>query len=129
MNSYARFYALLRLLPSYGDEEALKLQLVSQASHGRTTSLRELTSEEYHDLCSTMEEATGQRKLLRQARSLTLRLMQKVGVNTPDWKAVDAFCLQKRIAGQRFAHMDLIELAALQRKLRAIYQKQQRQGI
>lgn len=122
--NYSRFYALFRLLPKYGDDEALKMQLVLEASHGRTTSLRELSKTEYDNLCHELDMQVGRREILRKERSATLRLMQQAGVNTTDWAAVDNFCLNKRIAGQVFRHLDIEELGMLRKKIRAIINKQ-----
>lgn len=52
-----------------------------------------------------------------------LHQMQLWGVNTADWKAVDRFCEDKRIAGKAFRFLDSEELAALNTKLRAMNRK------
>lgn len=49
--------------------------------------------------------------------------MQLWGVNTADWKAVDRFCEDKRIAGKAFRFLDSEELATLNTKLRAMNRK------
>ncbi len=62
--NYARFYTLLKLLPS-ADKESL----VAQYTDGRTTSLRETTPQEYDLMCRDMERLTdydAQREALRR---------------------------------------------------------------
>ena len=70
----------------------------------------------------------GIRDNLRRRRSALLRQMQQMGIKTHDWKAVDAFCLQPRIAGKPFRYLSLAELTALSRKLRAIDKKRPSQS-
>ena len=126
--NYSIFYSLFAKLPKYGDDDDQKAQLVSEISHGRTTSLRELSQQEYNSLCSLLEERMGIRDNLRRRRSALLRQMQQMGIKTHDWKAVDAFCLQTRIAGKPFRYLGLTELTALSRKLRAIDKKRPSQS-
>lgn len=125
ITNFARFYALLKKMPG-----ADKQLLVYQHTHGRTDSLRELTSAEYRALCDDMERATGYdevRRALREERrtrrSVVLHLMQKLGINTSDWDCVDAFCLDPRIAGKKFRPLSIDELIALAVKLRTIEDK------
>lgn len=61
---------------------------------------------------------------MRKKRSSVLHQMQLLDVNTADWGKVDALCLDSRIAGKRFCHLDCDELDALLIKLRAIKRKQ-----
>lgn len=127
--SYARFYALLKRMP--GDREEIKRTLVERFSEGRTTSLREMRTEEYEAMCRvleaeaahpgrSMQEAEGE---LKRCRSSVLRRLQKIGIDTTDWGAVDAYCTQPRIAGKRFARLSIDELKALLPKLEAILHK------
>lgn len=60
---------------------------------------------------------------LRRIRSSVLHQMQLLGINTADWSRVDAYCMDKRIAGKRFRDLDEEELGALLKKLRAIRRK------
>lgn len=121
--NYSRFYALFAKLPKYGDDEEQKAQLVDEISHGRTTSLRELSCQEYNALCRLLEERMGIRENLRRRRSAVLKQMTAMGIKTSDWQAVDQFCLQPRIAGKPFRYLNLVELNALSRKLHAIERK------
>lgn len=122
---YGKFYMLLKRLPG-ADKETL----VEQYTRGRTTHLREMTLTEYDLMCSAMERVAGVderrealRAALRKARSGVLRQMQLWGVDTTDWKRVDAFCQDPRIAGKMFRYLDEEELSALNTKLRAMNRK------
>ena len=125
VDNYGRFYKLLKLLPG-ADKETL----VEQFTNGRTTSLRMMTAPEYDRMCNEMDRVAGYderraalQKVLRKARSGVLHQMQLWGVNTADWKAVDRFCEDKRIAGKAFRCLDSVELSDLNTKLRAMNRK------
>ena len=62
MRNYARFYVLLNRLPTTGDREELKAQLVSQFTGGRTESLREMTDREYDALCDELQRQDANRR-------------------------------------------------------------------
>ena len=130
MQHYKRFYKALAGLPYSGDRDDLKMQLVSDHTNGRTTHLSDLTPNEYRLLCSVMESrvqltdaARHMREELKRHRSIVLRLLTDYGVDTTSWTSVDAFCMQPKIAGKRFAWMKPEELEALERKMRAILAK------
>lgn len=131
-DNYASFYGLLKLLPGI-DKEALKEEIVRQFTGGRTASLREMTSPEYNEAVRAMERlvppGTEQEAMrqLRRRRSDVLHQMQLLGVDTADWKKVDAFCRDGRIAGKCFRHLDDEELSQLLKKLRAIRRKKGRE--
>ncbi|MCE2616089.1 hypothetical protein [Phocaeicola oris] len=123
--NYARFYTLLKKLP-----DADKETLVAQYTGGRTTSLRETTLQEYKTMCDDMQQVAGYdermaalRKELRRRRSVCLKLMQRLGIDTTDWAAIDNFCMHPRIAGKLFRQISAEELDALAIKLRAIDRK------
>lgn len=125
VDNYGKFYKLLKLLPG-ADKETL----VRQFTNERTEHLRQMTDKEYELMCNEMERVAGyderreqQRKALKKARSGVLHQMQLWGVNTADWKVVDAFCQDKRIAGKAFRFLDSEELATLNTKLRAMNRK------
>lgn len=118
--NYSQFYALLKRMPYDGDREDLKEQLVLAASCGRTTSLRQLTHDEYTAMIRDMEQRGMNREELRRKRSACLKLMQQLGVDTTKWSRVNALCLDNRIAGKPFARLSIAELGSLQTKLRAI---------
>lgn len=123
--NYARFYALLKQLPG-ADKETL----VEQYTGGRTTHLRQMTIKEYELMCSVMAQVTGYetrmaalRKELRRKRSICLRLMQQLGIDTTDWTRVDDFCCHPRIAKKPFRKICLDELDEVIKKLRMIKRK------
>ena len=125
--NYARFYTLLKKLPG-ADKETL----VEQYTNGRTTHLRETTQQEYNKMCRDMEQVAGYdermsdiRRELRRKRSMCLKLMQQLGIDTTDWDRVNAFCEDTRIAGKAFRHISIDELEALAVKLRAIKRKKE----
>ena len=116
--SYTRFYTLLKKMPG-ADKETL----VSSFTKGRTTSLREMSVKEYETMCSSLEEQTGWKSELKKKRSLCLKLMQQLGVDTSDWARVDNFCQHPRLAGKPFRKISVEELQDLAVKLRTIKQK------
>lgn len=116
--NYARFYTLLKKMPC-ADKETL----VSSFTNGRTTSLREMSAKEYETMCVSLEEQTGWKSELKKKRSLCLKLMQQLGVDTSDWARVDNFCQHPRLAGKPFRKISVEELQNLAVKLRTIKQK------
>lgn len=72
---YERFYSLLNRLPGRSDDT--KDDLIERFTGGRTTSLRQMTEQEYRAMCEALEEETG--RPLRKRRSSVLRLMQQIG--------------------------------------------------
>lgn len=120
VTSFGRFYKALEGLKCYGSRDELKRMLVWQYTGGRTTSLREMTYPEYQTLCSAMEGQDRGREELRRQRSVTLRLMQQMGIDTTDWSRVNDFCRNPKISGKAFAAHSTEELEALAAKLRKI---------
>ena len=125
--NYARFYTLLKKMPG-ADKETL----VEQYTNGRTTHLRETTQQEYNKMCCDMEQVAGYdermsdiRRELRRKRSVCLKLMQQLDIDTTDWNRVNAFCEDTRIAGKAFRHISIDELEVLAVKLRAIKRKKE----
>lgn len=120
--SYGRFYALMRRHP-----EADKDDLVMQFTDGRTTSLREMTQKEFDEMCDVLERtatAKSQKTELKRLRSSVLYRIQKLGISTVDnWDGIDEFCQSARIAGKKFAALNIEELKALIGKLEAILKK------
>lgn len=130
VTNFSRFYASFNKLPYHGDREVFKQQIVLQYTWNRTDSLREMTSKEYEACCSALEKLSGQdewrqklREELRRNRSVCLKLMQQLGIDTTDWDRVNAFCNNPRIAGKPFARVSAAELDKLSVKLRAIQRK------
>ena len=130
VTNFARFYTLLKEMPGNMDKDDLKTVLVQSATNGRTDSLREMTFEEYERCCKNMANVIGRdahveaaRNQLRHQRSIVLRLMQKIGVDTTDWTAINSYCLSKKIAGKVFRDLSCDELSELSIKLRMILKK------
>ena len=116
-DNYAAFYGLLKQMPG-----AIKEEIVLQFTNGRTDSLREMSLREYNE--AIRAEETEAMRILKSKRSAVLHQMQLLDVDTADWKKVDVYCLDKRIAGKRFNRLDYEELEALLKKIRAIRRKQ-----
>lgn len=130
VTNFARFYALLNNMQLGGDEqrEETKQMFVNQYTDGRTRSLREMTTAEYLTMCTDLERLRGDvknlwRNELRHRRSVCLHLMQKIGIDTADWSAVNSYCLSPRIAGKMFRELDIDGLEKLALKLRMILKK------
>lgn len=132
VTNFGRFYGLLKLMPGM-DKEELKQQLVSQWTCHRTESLREMTQHEYHKMCDHLEYTLREqgnndkeafKALRRHKRSICLRLLQKIGVDTTEWNAVNSYCKSPKIAGKVFGDLSLDELDDLSLKLRMILKKQ-----
>ncbi|MBQ7553085.1 MAG: hypothetical protein IJT46_01840 [Bacteroidaceae bacterium] len=131
VTNFGRFYGLLKLMPGM-DKDELKQQLVSQWTCGRTESLREMTQHEYHKMCDHLEYTLREqgnndkeafKALRRHKRSICLRLLQKIGVDTTEWNAVNSYCKSPKIAGKVFGDLSLEELDELSLKLRIILKK------
>lgn len=123
--NYARFYCLLKKLPG-ADKETL----VEEYTNGRTVHLHETSLQEYNTMCNAMEQVAGYdermatlRKELRRKRSVCLKLMQQLGVDTTDWARVDNFCMNPRLAGKPFRKISIEELEDFAVKLRSIMRK------
>lgn len=117
--NYHRFYASLQRI-CVGDADDMKATLVSSFTEGRTTHLHEMSRREYDTMCSTLEDRIGWKARLRKSRSVCLRLMQQLGIDTTDWERVNCFCQDSRISGEVFYRLGVEELNRLQVKLRAI---------
>ncbi len=123
ITNYRRFYAAFNRLAGSHDDEEMKGILVRQYSNGRTGELRELTVKEYVTLCEALESQNGSRDELKRQRSIALKLMQGLKVDTTDWAQINDFCRHPKIAGHEFGRLNVMELKALSRKLRNIQRK------
>ncbi|QUB43417.1 hypothetical protein [Porphyromonas sp. oral taxon 275] len=119
--NYAAFYALLRQLEGITKEE-----LVIQWTNGRTDSLRAMEVNEYNAMLRAMKSETTDEAARKKARSAALKQLQRYGVDTSDWDAVDRFCSSPKIAGKKFSHLTIGELQALRRKLLSMQNKASR---
>ena len=121
--NFARFYTLFNSLAYEGDREEFRKDLIRQYTGNRTDSLRQMSSQEYDTCCRAMEGLTKRNDQLRKKRSLCLKLMQQLGIDTTDWTRINSFCNDRRIAGKPFARLNAAELEALAAKLRIIQRK------
>jgi hypothetical protein len=123
-NPFAKFYALLSLLP-----KARKEDLVFNYSSGYTTSLQKMYEDRpkaYQAMIMSMEQMANvdKEKEIKKKRSAVLLRLQMYGVDTTSWDKVNAFMRQPRIAGKTLGELCLEELTALIPKLESILQKQ-----
>ncbi|MDY0215386.1 MAG: hypothetical protein RBS19_00380 [Bacteroidales bacterium] len=121
--SHSRFFSLLKQIPRADKEE-----LVWQYSHYTTTSLREFSAtkpKEYEKMLEDMQAlASGiNNSELKRLRSAILHRLQRHGVDTTDWKKVNAFLEQKRVAGKPLYSMSIEDMQALIPKMEAILRK------
>lgn len=120
-DSYASFYALYGKMPLASKEE-----LVLQWTGGRTSSLREMTEDEYSAMIQGLRRQVECLDDKRKARSAALKQLQLYGIDTTNWDAVDRFCCNPRIIGKRFAHLNIRELSELRAKMLSIRHKAKR---
>ena len=130
VTNFSRFYTLLNQLPCGEDRESMKREIVSNYTWGRTESVREMSKAEYEACCQGLEHLTGvdakrekQREELRHRRSICLKQMQGLGIDTTDWARINNFCRHPRICGVEFGKLSTEELKALSVKLRSIKRK------
>lgn len=123
VTNLGRFYTAIRALNPIGDRDDFKRSIVFQYTNGRTDSLREMTRAEYDRCCEDLERKDGRKDELRKERSATLKLMQKMGVDTTDWGRVNLLCRDARIIGKDFYNITAEEHKELRRKLRGIERK------
>lgn len=120
VTNFGRFYTAIRALNPIGDRDDVKKSIVYQYTNGRTDRLREMSRAEYDKCCEDLERKTGQKDELRKERSATLKLMQKMGVDTTDWNRVNLLCRNTRIIGKDFYNITAEEHRELRRKLYSI---------
>lgn len=123
VTNFGRFYSAFHKLTIHGEPDETKRQLVLQYTSGRTESLKEMTRKEYDVLCVAIEEMNGSRNELKRRRSIVLKLMQELEVDTTDWAQINDFCRHPRISGKAFGQLSIDELMELATKLRSIKRK------
>lgn len=123
VNNFRRLFSALSKLPGIYDKEATISDLVYQYTHHRTSDLKEIHWKEYERMCLDLESKLGTADAKRKYRSVCLKLMQELGIDTTDWQRINAFCQDARICGKLFYRLTEDELKQLQRKLRAIDKK------
>lgn len=123
VTNFGRFYSAFHKLAIYDDPEEVKKQFVLQYTNGRTDSLKGMARKEYNDLCSAIEDMNGTKDELKRRRSIALKLMQELEIDTTDWAQINDFCRHPRISGKVFGQLTIEELMELATKLRAIKRK------
>lgn len=126
--NYSRFYAICKAKGV--DLELYKEDLISEFTHGRTTSLKEMKDAEYDEMCDCLqndrrqgESSEAYLEQRRKSRSAVLNRIQRLGVDTTDFSKVNSFCQNRRIAGKPFGMLTVDELDALIPKLEAMLRK------
>jgi hypothetical protein len=98
------------------------------ASYG-VNSIRQLTDSELINMVNRVQDIKLQKSStntrLRQLRSRVLTILNQMGiyVSNNDWQHVNAFLLDKRIAGKLLYELTVDELECLMPKLRSIAAK------
>lgn len=123
VTNFGRFYSAFYKLTIQGEPDEAKRQFVLQYTAGRTDSLKEMTRKEYTDLCIAIEGMNGTKDELKRRRSIALKLMQELEVDTTDWAQINDFCRHPRISGKAFGQLSIEELMELATKLRSIKRK------
>lgn len=123
VTNFGRFYCAFNRLPKPGEPEEVRRGMVLQYTGGRTDSLKEMSRKEYNEMCTALESLNGTRDELKRRRSIALKLMQELEVNTTDWAQINDFCRHPRIAGKPFGQLSIDELMELATKLRSIKRK------
>lgn len=123
VTNFGRFYSAFHKLTIHGEPDEAKRQFVLQYTAGRTDSLKEMTRKEYTDLCIAIEGMNGTSDELKRRRSIALKLMQELEVDTTDWAQINDFCRHPRISGKAFGQLSIEELIELATKLRSIKRK------
>ncbi len=92
------------------------------------TSTKDLTEKQLDELIARFSHTnkSDAPKEIRINRSLNLKLLQELGKldNDGDWTKVNSYLMSKSIAGKLLFQMDIDELKALTKKLRAILDKE-----
>ncbi len=102
----------------------------------------DMTSDERDDFIQRLRALLRQKKVqeaspeLRKKRSIVLRILSRIGVYDStepgceyvafDWKRVNAYLSDKRIAGKLLYEMNIEELEECARKLRSVERKQKK---
>jgi len=133
-NPHARFYGLISQMKG-----AYKDDLVWNYSHKLTTSLSEFLEKrpaDYQRMINDMQQTVDNMPIdsknkaayiiereLKKRRSAILLRLQKMGIDTTDWKVVNKFMRNPKIAGKTLGEMDTDEMDLLIPKLESILAK------
>ena len=105
------------------EKEAMLLDLTD----GRTCHTNELTHKESIYLWGYLNGQTASSGYdpIKTHRSGCLKIMQKIGVDTTDWNAINSYCLDKRTAGSVFYDLTIDDLKKLRKRLEKILKKKE----
>lgn len=132
-NAHARFFGLLRQIPYKTKEE-----LVLEYSSEKTASLSwfsEVMPRDYARMIIDMQRTVDSMKpqqnpskfttnaITKQYRSAILKRLQKHGIDTTNWDAVNSFMENHRIAGKRLYEMTDQEMIDFIPKMESILKK------
>jgi hypothetical protein len=138
-NIHGRFYGAIARLPGANKED-----IVWRYSYLLTTSLTEFLEKNpqgYWAMVADLEQKAPFTKgeeqdrvvknliterTIKQKRSAILHRLQKYGIDTTDWRKVNAFLEQPRIAGKRLYDMTIDEMQDLIKKLESILKKEKK---
>jgi hypothetical protein len=123
VHNFGRFFVTFNKMRVRGDREEVRRGLVKQYTSGRTESMKEMTLNEYNAMCYDLERGQSKDTNLKRQRRICLKLMTEIGVDTTDWKRINQFCRNRRIADEVFYRLTEEELFKLEMKLRAIKQR------
>lgn len=122
------------LYAKHGLREDQYRSLISELTDGRTDTTKELTYSEAQYLAGYITGANVRlhttaddmaERSLRFQRSAVLKRLQKIGIDTTDWRTVNQYLCSPRIAGKPLYQLDSDQLSALIPKLESILKKQQ----
>lgn len=122
---YSKFHALMHQL-GISDNKADLL-----AGYG-ATSTKELTDKDLAHLIKRLMDMLDSRynasKEVRKYRSIALALLNQYGiyVTNGDWRSVNKFLSNKKVAGKLLYEMSIPEMKALCTKLRSMINKQKK---
>jgi hypothetical protein len=121
IKNFSRFYALLNKAVGADKEE-----LVRQFTGGRTASLREMTPQEYNEMCDRLQGGTRSNGWsLSRYRHEALSALSAIGIIVidKDFSQVNQFCLKRSRFKKLFYDFDIKDLKALRRQAEAIRMK------
>lgn len=107
------------ILLHYGHMRDAKEHILG--SYG-VTSTTQLTEKQLDEVILRVQHIVDEKQeakdlQIREWRHKCLKMIRECGVDTSDWNAVNAFMLDKRIAGKHLYELSLAELAILHKKL------------
>lgn len=127
--NFGRFYTILKKHP-----HADRHEMVYNLTGGETDDIKLLTAKEYDELCKSLEDEEDKTEWRSKGSDL-LHLLQRLGVNTADWDAVDKYLMQPRIFSgicrqpKRYIQTTTEEREQLIKRLRLILKKNEEKGI